>query len=966
MAEVFRIQTALELGGNLAPETIKLLRTMEKIETKAKAIPRELRAWERPILDAARAVERLASAMSRVSRAGAKRTAPQNDIVKWASASAKELGATKKAAQGVGTAARGVGRSFESWEGKINKATRALERMERVASSMRMPAMPAAPQGGYGRGGSQRGSGNSGHGGSSSRRGHGRHGPEYHEGSALAGMVGVGGGVHTIEKVLETGIDMEHIALGMRQTGATDAQVAEAKRVSEAGSKAFPNLSTLEIFEHINDLRGILGDMDKAIHEAPDILPEFSALKAKAGNRGAKSAVGEIYNAVKSAETANEITAEGVQKHVNSLTRLAFWYGDKLNPSQYFSAQKAGGQMLNLTSDRFRFGAFSALTQEIGQRAGTQFGTFAAKGVAGLKMTVAGLDRAAMFGLLDVSTIKRSKNNSVKPGAQFSDIGLDGVKYDRATDPDLWLYKNVIPKLKAGGVNTDDKAELLRELGRIFTDKNAYGFLFELAQQRTKIDKDWHGFVGTSGDFRSYLGKDPMAAVQGTQAQANALMTALSGPSIPGIVENLSKLNTGLASVAGFFEKHPLGAQATMGAGMGVVGGLATAGVVGLTVMAVSTLSLPALAIGTVAALTIAALTIPMKEIFGVSPKDLADGFEAMAKPGYSADGKMPDLTKGGDGKSSIDPAKLKEGAGSIWDSIKRGATSLWNAFGDVAEKGQAEQKKVAEGARDVAAGAREVGTAAPQAKSGLDSLGNSIMELMKKLVISEAVIGQISFNGGGGGGLGGLIQKASFGSDGAIGSFGGKALAVGAGSGIGHTASKAERAAYIRAAALRNGIDPETALRVAQSEGFNTYVGDKGTSFGDWQLHFGGSGIRGMNAGGLGDVLRRRGINAKDPSTWKQQTDFALEWAAKHGWGDWHGAKRVGIGNRQGIGTAPPTRPAVTVPPKSRELVAHLHTHLDGRKVASVVTRHQFDAANGPATGANFADASELYPQLG
>lgn len=946
MPEVFRIQTALELGGNLAPETVKLLKTMERIETKAKAIPRELRAWERPILDAAKAVERLANAMGRVSKAGAKRTAPRNDIVKWASASAKELAETKKAAQGVGTAARGVGRSFESWEGKINKATRALERMERVANSMRLPAMPSGASGGSGRGGSQRGSS---HGTSRSPGGHSRHGPEYHEGSALAGLVGVGGGVHTIEKVVETGIDMQHIALGMRQTGATDAQVAEAKRVAEAGSKAFPNLSTLEIFEHINDLRGILGDMDKAIHEAPDILPEFSALKAKAGNKGAKGAVGEIYNAVKSAETANEITAEGVQKHVNSLTRLAFWYGDKLNPSQYFSAQKAGGQMLNLTSDRFRFGAFSALTQEIGQRAGTQFGTFAAKGVAGLKMTVAGLDRAAMFGLLDVDTIKRSKNNSVKPGAQFSDIGLDGVKYDRAKDPDLWLYKNVIPKLKAGGVNTDDKAELLRELGRIFTDKNAYGFLFELAQQRSKIDKDWNGFVGTSGDFRSYLGKDPMAAVQGTQAQANALMTALSGPAIPGIVENLAKLNTGLANLAGFFEKHPLGAQTAMGAGIGVVGGVAAAGAVALTVMAVSTLSLPALAIGTVAALSIAALTIPMKELFGVSPGDLAKGFEAMAKPGYNPDGKMPDLLKPGSG-SAVDAAKLKDGAGSIWDSITSGAKKMWGAFGDLAKQGEADQRKLAEGTREVA-------TQTPPAKSALESFGNTLLELAKKAIMSEAVIGQISFNGGGG--AGGLIQKASFGGGGAV-----SALAVGAGSGIGHTASKAERAAYIRAAAIRNGIDPEVALRVAQSEGFNTYVGDKGTSFGDWQLHFGGSGIRGMNAGGLGDVLRRRGINAKDPSTWKQQTDFAMEWAAKHGWGDWHGAKRVGIGNRQGIGGR--GRPEVSPAPKQRELVAHLHTHLDGRKIASNTTRHQFNEGNGPATGANFADNSLVFPQVG
>lgn len=140
----------------------------------------------------------------------------------------------------------------------------------------------------------------------------------------------------------------------------------------------------------------------------------------------------------------------------------------------------------------------------------------------------------------------------------------------------------------------------------------------------------------------------------------------------------------------------------------------------------------------------------------------------------------------------------------------------------------------------------------------------------------------------GGGGSRGGLRLPGS-----------GRALPVGAGSGIGHTASKAERAAYIREAAARHGIDPAVALRVAQSEGFNAYVGDRGRSFGDWQLFTGG---------GLGNKALKEGINVRDPSTWRQQTDFAMREAAKGGWGPWYGAARVGIGRWQGIGTARPT----------------------------------------------------------
>lgn len=86
----------------------------------------------------------------------------------------------------------------------------------------------------------------------------------------------------------------------------------------------------------------------------------------------------------------------------------------------------------------------------------------------------------------------------------------------------------------------------------------------------------------------------------------------------------------------------------------------------------------------------------------------------------------------------------------------------------------------------------------------------------------------------------------------------------------------------YIRAAAAARGIDPNVALAVWASEGRGGYVGDQGTSFGPFQLHYGG---------GLGDIFTKQtGLHASDPNTQKQQIDFALDWAKTHGWSDWHG----------------------------------------------------------------------------
>lgn len=310
-------------------------------------------------------------------------------------------------------------------------------------------------------------------------------------------------------------------------------------------SAKYRNLSVNEVFEHINDLRGILGTMTHALEEAPHIMGEFSALKAKMGMHGGKRAVSEIYSAVKSAETANEISGEGVKSHVNALMRLSFWYGDKLNPSNYFSAQKNAGQGLNTTSERFRYGPFAALTQEIGQRAGTQFGTYYAKGAAGLRMTGAGLTKAFDYGLLDEKTVQWSNQHKVMPGAQFKAADM------AAKDPDLFLFKEVLPALAKAGVDMKNDVAVLRALGQIFTDKNAYGFLFEIYKQKSKMDKDWAGFQGTSGDTAAYREKDPFAAAQGFLAQIQTLALALGNPALEGAVRRLQDINTGLAQIGG-------------------------------------------------------------------------------------------------------------------------------------------------------------------------------------------------------------------------------------------------------------------------------------------------------------------------------------------------------------------------------------------------------------------------------
>jgi hypothetical protein len=101
----------------------------------------------------------------------------------------------------------------------------------------------------------------------------------------------------------------------------------------------------------------------------------------------------------------------------------------------------------------------------------------------------------------------------------------------------------------------------------------------------------------------------------------------------------------------------------------------------------------------------------------------------------------------------------------------------------------------------------------------------------------------------------------------------------------------------YIYRAAQERGINPEIAVRVAHSEWGPTYTGDQGRSFGPFQLFTGG---------GLGNRALEAGIDVRNPATWRQQVDFALDNAAQNkSWAPWHGAANVGIPHNAGFGLA-------------------------------------------------------------
>lgn len=182
----------------------------------------------------------------------------------------------------------------------------------------------------------------------------------------------------------------------------------------------------------------------------------------------------------------------------------------------------------------------------------------------------------------------------------------------------------------------------------------------------------------------------------------------------------------------------------------------------------------------------------------------------------------------------------------------------------------------------------------------------------------------------------------------------------------------------YIRYAATRRGIDPDVAVRVAMSEGGVTdpvrqseFVqnGKREESYGPFQLFLGG---------GLGNAALQRGIDPRNPAQWKQSIEFALDEAAKGGWGPWYGAARVGIAPRQGlenaraIGVSADARPATSGANVSSGTGEGTYALREGASLTpdqftagTTLSSEEAYAACGPAAAIAFARRNGRNPTL-
>lgn len=117
------------------------------------------------------------------------------------------------------------------------------------------------------------------------------------------------------------------------------------------------------------------------------------------------------------------------------------------------------------------------------------------------------------------------------------------------------------------------------------------------------------------------------------------------------------------------------------------------------------------------------------------------------------------------------------------------------------------------------------------------------------------------------------------------------------------------ERSSFIKREADRLGVNPEIALRVANSEGnsppssrrggsiFGVNINAREKSYGAFQLN---------TMGGVGARFQKdTGLDPSDPKNEAATIKYALEVARREGWKQWYGAAKVGVGQWDGLDRA-------------------------------------------------------------
>ena len=386
----------------------------------------------------------------------------------------------------------------------------------------------------------------------------------------IEGVVGshyLMGGLRRVGRFL-TAEDILHIERQMASAGVSPEDVRAARIEASRVAGLYPNISTAEALEMGSDLRAIFpahgGKTSQAIatEHLAAVARKMSFLRSYEGGKHAKTgdaAMKEMMGAARSAEMFGKTSPEEFNRYLDWAIASKTAFGKTLSLQQMNTAQRQSVTAMMNVEEKFRFGAFNALVQTMGPRAGTGLQTFANKMSSGINWKKIGLTELGLLGLAGPDG---------KPNEALSRLV--------AKDPQQAVMQ-IIGAMK--GKYGDDPIKIQQSIGRLLGDRTAMAFTQETVQNLSRMESMW-ALVKAAYEAQQraqgggWLGKDATTEIGAVAKAWNDLVNKVAEPLNPGVIWGLQKVRETLKGMGDFFEKHPALAAA---AGSAVALGAAAA-----------------------------------------------------------------------------------------------------------------------------------------------------------------------------------------------------------------------------------------------------------------------------------------------------------------------------------------------------------------------------------------------------
>jgi hypothetical protein len=377
--------------------------------------------------------------------------------------------------------------------------------------------------------------------------------------AAFAGARGIEGIVHETMKAAAAG---QHETLRAEAAGMTPDEVQRETALALEMSKKYMAFSQTQVQHMLRNLRSISTGFAEAAAEIEPML-KLRTL-AQAAKPGMGEQIEEDFDLLAKALEMRGVTlqpdkmanlAEGMGRAINV-------FGDTLRVSDYYDMIRYGREAALGWNQQFLTTIAPSLAQRLGGGVTGRSLDMAFRELVGGKISNKAAGTLASLGLLDPSSVIRTKTGSIKGVAPG---GIKGAEVF-TENPRQWVEDVFMPALKAHGITSQN--QILATVGSIFAARAGSPIAY-MALQSEQFKKDIALLEKAPGlgAAQMFLNKDFIMNWQEFESQFTNLLRAAGSPLVGPATAGLHAIAEGISAFVEANKKAPWLAPAALGGG---------------------------------------------------------------------------------------------------------------------------------------------------------------------------------------------------------------------------------------------------------------------------------------------------------------------------------------------------------------------------------------------------------------